>query len=170
MSKKNSIYAVVKGSLAVIGVISLMILFVSSIWGNPFENDTEIPPSETEVVKESIPESAPKKTITTEAGQSYDIEWNFKEYDFGEIKKGGDGKVTFEFEVKSGTAQITGSRAYCGCTVPEWQPVVLETGEKGSIQVVYDTERMGFFSKKVDIYISRNKEPEVLRITGTVVE
>ncbi|MGV8829938.1 MAG: DUF1573 domain-containing protein [Breznakibacter sp.] len=104
-----------------------------------------------------------------EPGQSYDIEWKFKEYDFGELEKGTPkDSVKFSFVVKKGTAQITGSKSNCGCTLGDWRPVILKQGQTGTVTIKYDTKRVGYFNKSFEIFINRNSEPEILRIKGNV--
>lgn len=101
----------------------------------------------------------------------YDIIWNFSEHDFGEVKQGTTPSFDFTFTVLDGMAQITGSRTYCGCTVPAWEPIEFTKGDSYSITVEFNTEnKMGMFNESVDLFFNRSQIPEKLTVKGVIVE
>lgn len=61
-------------------------------------------------------------------------------HDFGKLKHGE--KVSFTFTFKNtGNADliIKDAAATCGCTVPEYDKEPIAPGEKGSVEVIFDT-------------------------------
>jgi len=91
--------------------------------------------------------------------------------DYGTIKQGSDGYRTFVF-TNTGDAPIIVSQvsSSCGCTIPEKPKEPIMPGEKGSLKVHYDTNRVGPFQK--NIRITSNAKPTVveLHIKGLVVK
>lgn len=91
--------------------------------------------------------------------------------DYGTIKQGSDGYRTFVF-TNAGNAPIIVSQvtSSCGCTIPEKPKEPIMPGEKGSLKVHYDTNRVGPFQK--NIRITSNAKPTVVEvhIKGLVVK
>ncbi|MFK5890862.1 MAG: DUF1573 domain-containing protein [Flavobacteriaceae bacterium] len=91
--------------------------------------------------------------------------------DYGTIKQGSDGYRTFVF-TNTGDAPIIVSQvtSSCGCTIPEKPKEPIMPGEKGSLKVHYDTNRVGPFQK--NIRITSNAKPTVveIHIKGLVVK
>lgn len=100
------------------------------------------------------------------------IAFEEKAFDYGTIQKGADGHHTFVF-TNTGTAplEIQSVKSSCGCTVPKKPDAPIAPGEQGSIQVLYDTQRVGVFRKTITV-VSNAKEESVvaLKIQGTVVQ
>ena len=72
--------------------------------------------------------------------------------DYGEIAKGSDGVRTFTFEnIGDAPIEIQNVRSSCGCTVPNKPKAPIPPGEKGEIQVKYDTNRVGIFRKTITV-------------------
>lgn len=100
-----------------------------------------------------------------------EITFTVEEIDYGTIKAGSDGVRVFEF-TNTGKAPlvIANATSSCGCTVPSFpkgKPIM--PGEKGKIEVKYDTNRVGPISKTVTITSNAKTKPVVaLRIKGTV--
>lgn len=112
-----------------------------------------------------------RQQTTFDVDTVYDILWHFTEHDFGKVKQGTKPSVKFTFTVLDGMAQITGSRTYCGCTVPEWQPIEFMKGDSYSIEVKFNTEnKMGMFNESVDLFFNRSQIPEKLTVKGVIVE
>lgn len=100
---------------------------------------------------------------------AYNIAWEFSEHDFGQVTQGEHLEVDFTFTVIDGQAQITGSRTYCGCTVPGWEPIFFYKGESYSLKVEFNTEnKMGPFSETIDLYFNRSNTPEKIGVKGFV--
>ena len=98
------------------------------------------------------------------------IEFDRIEHDYGTIDQGGDGKTEFVF-TNTGTEPLIISKAKgsCGCTVPTWPKEPIAPGAKASIEVKYDTKRVGPISKSVTITSnSVDNSTALLKIKGTV--
>ena len=99
------------------------------------------------------------------------IEFTSQVVDYGEIEKGSDGIRVFEF-VNSGNQPLVISKVYssCGCTIPKKPEAPIAPGEKGEIQVKYDTNRMGPIRKTITVNSNAESTPIVsLKIKGTVL-
>jgi hypothetical protein len=97
---------------------------------------------------------------------------DFKEaiHDFGEIKYGGNGTYEFKFTNKGKSPLVLDNvRSTCGCTVPEWTREPLNPSETGTIRVIYDTHRVGAFSKTLIVYSNASNSPVRIFIKGTVL-
>ncbi len=98
------------------------------------------------------------------------IEFERIEHDYGTIQQGGNGKTEFVF-TNTGTEPLIISKAKgsCGCTVPTWPKEPIAPGAKASIEVKYDTKRVGPISKSVTITSnSVDQSTALLKIKGTV--
>ncbi|MGM0566778.1 MAG: DUF1573 domain-containing protein [Bacteroidota bacterium] len=92
-------------------------------------------------------------------------------YNYGEIAHKGDGTSTFRFK-NTGTEPLVLSkvRSSCGCTVPAWPRKPIMPGEEETIEVEYDTRRMGKIYKSISIYSNAKNSPIIARIKGEVVK
>jgi hypothetical protein len=91
--------------------------------------------------------------------------------DYGEIERGSDGIRIFEF-TNTGDEPLIISKVYssCGCTIPKKPEAPIAPGEKGEIQVKYDTNRMGPIRKTITVNSNAKGTPIVsLKIKGTVI-
>lgn len=98
------------------------------------------------------------------------IEFERTEHDYGEIEQGGNGKTEFSF-TNTGTEPLIISKAKgsCGCTVPTWPKEPIAPGAKATIEVKYDTKRVGPISKSVTITSnSVDNSTALLKIKGSV--
>jgi hypothetical protein len=58
----------------------------------------------------------------------------------------------------------------CGCTIPKKPETPIEPGNKGEIQVKYDTNRVGPIRKTITVNSNAKSTPIVsLKIKGTVL-
>ena len=99
------------------------------------------------------------------------IEFTSQVVDYGEIERGSDGIRIFEF-VNSGNQPLIISKVYssCGCTIPKKPEAPIAPGEKGEIQVKYDTNRVGPIRKTITVNSNAASTPIVsLKIKGTVL-
>lgn len=91
-------------------------------------------------------------------------------HDYGTITQGANG--TCEFVVtNTGDAPliITQCQGSCGCTVPKCDTAPIKPGEKSTITVKYDTNRVGPINKSVTITSNATNAPsKVVTIRGTV--
>lgn len=90
-------------------------------------------------------------------------------YDYGTVEQGSDGISKFEFTNKGEKPLLlTNVRASCGCTVPTWPREPIQPGEKGVIEVKYNTRIVGSFNKSINVYSNAANNYVVLRIKGKV--
>ena len=89
--------------------------------------------------------------------------------DYGEIEKGSDPLRKFTF-VNDGFAPlvIKSAKGSCGCTVPDYPKEPVLPGESATIDVRYDTQREGQFTKTVTLTTNIDDEKIVLTIKGKV--
>lgn len=80
------------------------------------------------------------------------IEFKDDTVDYGKIENGSNGVRTFTFK-NTGNAPlvITNVKSSCGCTVPKKPTAPIAPGEKGEIEVKYDTKRTGFIRKTITV-------------------
>ena len=90
--------------------------------------------------------------------------------DYGKIEKGSDGVRVFEF-TNTGDAElvITNVKSSCGCTVPKKPEEPIAPGASGSIEVKYDTNRVGPIRKTVTVYSNADEPIKALKIKGEVL-
>ena len=93
------------------------------------------------------------------------IEFKSETIDYGEIAKNSDGVRIFEF-TNTGEAPliISNAKSSCGCTVPTYpknKPIM--PGEKGEIEVKYDTKRVGPIRKAITITSNAETATKVLK-------
>ncbi|EDM45212.1 hypothetical protein SCB49_03789 [unidentified eubacterium SCB49] len=89
--------------------------------------------------------------------------------DYGEVAKGADGVRVFEF-TNTGDAplMITEVKSSCGCTVPKKPDGPIAPGASSTIQVKYDTNRVGPIRKTVTVYSNATEPIKALKIKGVV--
>lgn len=96
--------------------------------------------------------------------------------DYGEIAQKSEPLRTFRF-MNSGSAPlvINNASGSCGCTVPSYPKEPILPGQEAEIEVRYDTNRLGVFTKSVTLTTnavnSSSDQPEgtfVLQIKGKV--
>lgn len=93
------------------------------------------------------------------------------EIDYGNVVQGGDGVRVFKFK-NTGTEPliIKNARGSCGCTVPKWPNEPIKPGQSASIEVQYDTKRLGSFTKTITVETTESIGKQVLTIKGNVYE
>jgi hypothetical protein len=88
--------------------------------------------------------------------------------DYGTIKQNSEPLRTFKFKNSTGKPVIiTNATGSCGCTVPDYPKQPIGPGESSKIDVRYDTNRIGQFTKTVTV-TTNDGESMVLTITGNV--
>ena len=92
------------------------------------------------------------------------------EHNYGTIMKGGDGKCQFTFVNEGNEPLILSNvKASCGCTTPSYTQKPVMPGQTGTIDVKYNTNNVGGFSKTVTVTSNAVDNPRVvLRIKGNV--
>lgn len=92
-------------------------------------------------------------------------------FEFGKIIQGE--KVTHSFKfTNTGKSDlvISAANASCGCTVPTYSKNPVKPGEKGQIDVVFDSEgKKGQTTKKITVMANTNPNYKSLTITGEIM-
>lgn len=98
------------------------------------------------------------------------IDFDKDVHDYGTIEQHSNGVCEFTI-TNTGTEPLIISQAKgsCGCTVPSYEKEPIMPGSSSTIQVKYDTKRVGPINKSVTISSNAVNAPtKVLRIKGTV--
>ncbi len=98
------------------------------------------------------------------------VEWvSPTTHDFGDLKLGETVATKFLFKNLSETPMsIDNVRTTCGCTAADWQEEVVPPGGDGSIQIEFEAQKTGYFSKKITVWFSGRRKGEKLFIEGYV--
>ncbi|MEZ4948774.1 MAG: DUF1573 domain-containing protein [Saprospiraceae bacterium] len=98
------------------------------------------------------------------------MEFEMTEIDYGTIEQGGEPLRVFKFtNTGNEPLVIKNAKGSCGCTVPTWPREPIMPGESSAIEVRYDTNRVGPFTKRVTLTTNENGEnTRVLTIKGKV--
>jgi Protein of unknown function (DUF1573) len=89
--------------------------------------------------------------------------------DYGTIVQGGEPLRKFHFtNTGSEPLVIKSAKGSCGCTVPTYPKEPIMPGQKGVIEVRYDTQRLGDFMKTVTLTSNALEETSNLTIKGKV--
>ncbi len=94
------------------------------------------------------------------------IEFEVKEYNFGTIIQGEKVSYTFSFK-NTGKSDlvINNVKASCGCTLPRWSKQPIASGDKGEIEVIFDSHgRSGDQKKTITVYANTQPKTETLHI------
>ncbi len=109
--------------------------------------------------------------ISTPSSGGPQISFVLETIDYGKIDKGADGIRFFEI-VNNGDQplNITSCSGSCGCTVPTCPKEPVLPGQSAKIQVKYDTNRVGPFSKTVTIVSNAVNAPsKTVKIQGDIL-
>ncbi len=89
--------------------------------------------------------------------------------DYGTIEKGADPLRKFKF-TNTGNEPliIKTAKGSCGCTVPTYPKEPIMPGESSVIEVRYDTQREGVFTKTVTLTTNEATDTRMLTIKGEV--
>ena len=106
--------------------------------------------------------------FTTQAQQAK-ITFKNDTVDYGTIAKGSDGNRVFEF-TNTGDAPliITNVKSSCGCTVPKKPDGPIAPGASSTIEVRYDTNRVGPIRKTITVSSNASEPMVALKIKGEV--
>ena len=90
---------------------------------------------------------------------------------YGKIEKNANGKKTFTFtNIGNNPLIIKEIKTSCDCAIPKKPEKPIMPGEKGVIEVAYDTSKVGGFSKQITIFSNAKQRIKRLRIKGFVVK
>lgn len=90
--------------------------------------------------------------------------------DYGKIEKGSDKVRKFSFtNTGNEPLVIKSAKGSCGCTVPTYPQEPIMPGETKTIDVSYDTNRPGAFTKTVTLTTNETPDTHTLTIKGEVL-
>lgn len=98
------------------------------------------------------------------------IQFNTMEHDFGAITAGEKVAYVFNF-TNTGTASlvINSASTSCGCTVPQFSKKPLSPGQKGTLEVVFDSSgREGLQTKTITVQSNASVPVIILTIRADV--
>lgn len=101
------------------------------------------------------------------------IVFNEISHDYGIIDSASNGYCEFIFK-NEGLKDliIYDAKGSCGCTTPEWTKTPIKPGETGVIKVLYDTKKVGFINKSVNVFTNATNYQNgviTIRIKGEVI-
>lgn len=98
------------------------------------------------------------------------ISFKSETVDYGEISKGSDGIRVFEFTNTGDQPLIISDvKSSCGCTVPKKPDGPVAAGATSTIQVKYDTNRVGPIRKTITVYSNADEPIKALKIKGEIL-
>ena len=90
---------------------------------------------------------------------------------YGKIEQYTNGNRVFEFTNIGGSPLIIKEiKTSCDCAIPQKPTRPIMPGEKGAIEVSYDTSKLGGFIKQITIFSNANQPIKRLKIKGFVIE
>lgn len=109
---------------------------------------------------------AVEKAVSTDGPM---MVFDAKTIDYGEIEQNSEPLRVFTF-TNTGNEPliISNAKGSCGCTVPKWPKDPILPGEAGTIEVRYDTKRIGPFNKRVTLTTNESAPTHTLKIKGKV--
>ena len=105
------------------------------------------------------------ETVQDQNGLQPEITFDKTEHHLGNVLQGEKAGYNFRFtNVGDASLLILDARASCGCTVPRYSSEPIAPGEKGTVEVVFDTSgRIGQQSKTVTL--KTNGKSRVVHLT-----
>lgn len=111
----------------------------------------------------------PSAVAADSKGKGSNIKFDQTTIDYGTIVQGGEPLRKFHFtNTGSEPLVIKSAKGSCGCTVPTYPKEPIMPGQKGVIEVRYDTQRLGDFMKTVTLTSNAIEETSNLTIKGKV--
>lgn len=98
------------------------------------------------------------------------MEWASEvDHDFGDILQGNPAAFDFQFiNLTDQPLSIDNVRTTCGCTASEWSEAPTLPGSTGTIHIVFDARKTGYFYKKIKVFFNGQRKGERLTISGYV--
>ena len=98
------------------------------------------------------------------------IEFETEVINYGKIEQNSDGTKIFAF-TNAGDAPliINDVKTSCGCTVPRYSKEPILPGESGELEIKYNTNKLGAFTKTIRVMSNAEGGNKILKIKGTVV-
>lgn len=113
--------------------------------------------------------AAKAQTSTNTKASGPEITFESLEHDYGTIDQGANGDCVFKFKNTGNEPLILSAvNKSCGCTTPTWSKEPILPGQTGMINVGYNTNNIGTFSKTITVISNATNATVVLTIKGTV--
>lgn len=91
--------------------------------------------------------------------------------DYGKIVQSSNGVRKFKFRnVGKSDLLISSISSTCGCTVPNYPKEAILPGGTGEIEIKYDTNILGGFSKMITVFSNASEPQKILRLKGIVIK
>jgi len=108
-------------------------------------------------------------STTTKKADGPEITFENLEHDYGTITQGANGDCVFKFKNTGNEPLILSDvRKSCGCTTPTWNKEPILPGQTGVINIGYNTNNIGSFSKTITVISNATNSSVVITIKGTV--
>ena len=110
-------------------------------------------------------------SISSFVGEGPKYLWKTTKHDFGKISKDKPVSVEFKFS-NSGDAPliIKDAKSGCGCTVTDFNKNAVAPNESGYVKLTFNAQKVGEFTKTVEVISNVNGGPEHITISGEVVK
>ncbi len=113
--------------------------------------------------------AAKSQTSTTKKADGPEITFESLEHDYGTIVQGANGDCVFKFKNTGNEPLILSDvRKSCGCTTPTWSKAPILPGQSDVINIGYNTNNIGTFSKTITVISNATNASVVITIKGTV--
>jgi hypothetical protein len=100
---------------------------------------------------------------------SQEFKFETETINYGKITQGSEGVRVFQFTNTGNEPLIIKDvKTTCGCAVPKKPLKPIMPGEKGEIEVSYNTKRLGGFSKAITVFSNAKKARVLLKLKGYV--
>ncbi len=117
----------------------------------------------------SNPGATPTPTAQPSQPQT-EIQFETEVHDFGDVKQGAPTAFKFKFKnVGKEPLILSRVQASCGCTVPTWPKEPIMPGKSAEIEVTYNSNNPGVFSKGITVESNAKNTPKTLMIKGNVI-
>ncbi|MEL7342697.1 MAG: DUF1573 domain-containing protein, partial [Bacteroidota bacterium] len=101
--------------------------------------------------------------VPARAQQDTKIKFEKTTHNFGTLEKGAKCEYTFQFtNVSENPIKLGRVKASCGCTTPSYTKDEVAPGATGTINVKYNSQRVGPFNKTVTVTYDSVERPIVL--------
>ena len=90
--------------------------------------------------------------------------------DYGTIIQNSDGERIFTFTNKGDAPLIiTNVKTSCGCTVPSYSKEPILPGKTGQLNIKYNTNKLGSFTKTITVISNAEGGNKILKIKGNII-
>jgi hypothetical protein len=144
--------------------VSLAILLVAAITVSGCQNKSE----KTNSISTDLITNPVSANSIAVSGNLPVLEFDQVKHDFGIVVQ--SEKITYKFSCKNtggSDAIISDVTSSCGCTVTSWTKAPIKPGEKGEVEVIFNStgKPSGYMSKTVKVLA--NTQPNVIELEVT---